>query len=308
VTRPLVSIVTPSYNQAAFLEETIRSVLEQDYEPLEYIVVDDGSTDGSAAIVERYSERLAWWTIQENAGQATALNRGFERAQGELLGFVSSDDTLLPGSISHLAAAFGADAELLLAYGDALYVDERRETIGRLEGRRWDLREMARTGQQAVPQPASLWSRRAWELAGPFNERAWALFDTEFYLRLAVRGRAAYIGGPLATFRLHPASKEMSRPERMAADCERFADEFFGSAGLPPELRPYSRAGRASFYRRAALGYYAAGDIRRARRLFLRSLIRPRGLRMKQLRRLVWTLVPEPLRRLRSSTAVGVER
>ena len=102
MTRPLVSIVTPSFNQAAFLEETIRSVLEQDYEPIEYLVVYDGSTDSSPEIVERYADRLAWWTRQENAGQVAALNRGFERATGEYMGYLNSDDTLLPGAVSQL--------------------------------------------------------------------------------------------------------------------------------------------------------------------------------------------------------------
>src|SRR5207237_1194192 len=95
--RPLVSIVTPSYNQARFLGETIRSVLDQDYPAVEYIVVDDGSSDDSVEIIRRYEDRLAWWTAQPNAGQVAAINRGFEHATGKLMGFLNSDDTLLPG-------------------------------------------------------------------------------------------------------------------------------------------------------------------------------------------------------------------
>src|SRR5947208_5614134 len=121
---PLVSIVTPSYNQVAFVEDTIRSVLEQDYEPIEYVVVDDGSTDGSVEIVRRYEDRLTAAIAQENAGQVAALNRGFARTSGEYMGYLNSDDTLLPGAISRLAAELESDPNLLLVYGDALYADE----------------------------------------------------------------------------------------------------------------------------------------------------------------------------------------
>src|SRR5262245_36795152 len=99
---PRVSIVTPSYNQAQFLEETMLSVLEQDYPNIEYVVVDDGSTDGSVEIIRRHADRLAWWTHQENAGQVAAINRGFERTSGELMAYLNSDDTLLPGAVTEM--------------------------------------------------------------------------------------------------------------------------------------------------------------------------------------------------------------
>jgi hypothetical protein len=208
-----------------------------------------------------------------------------------------------------LVAEFERDPKLLLAYGDAVYIDDRGASLGALEAREWDLAAMARSGMQAVPQPASLWSRRAWELAGPFNERAWALFDTEFFLRLATYGPASRVREPLAAFRLHPASKQMSRLQVMAVECVRFADEFFGSRELPVALRPFARAGRASFYRRAALAYEAAGDSGAARRLFLRSLaLRPWGMSRKQLRRLLRAFVPVAVirrRRAPASSEVG---
>jgi hypothetical protein len=221
------------------------------------------------------------------------------------MGFVNSDDTLLPGAVSRMVAEFERDPELLLVYGSATWTDERSQPVGTLEAGEWDAAELARTGKQPVPQPASLWSRRAWELAGPFNLDLWSLFDTEFYLRLAVAGRAVRLPPPpLATFRLHAGSKSMSRFERMADECVRFAEGFYGGPDLPASLRPYARQGRASFYRRAALNCYAAGDLARARRLFTRALLlSPRGIDRKQASRLVRSFVPERIvRRRRART------
>src|ERR671938_917569 len=124
VRRPVVSIVTPSYTQAEFLEETIRSVLEQDYGPIEYVVVDGGSADGSVEIIRRYEDRLAWWTSEPDRGQAHALNKAFTRARGDYVGWLCADDTLLSGAIGRLVAALEADLGAVLAYGDAIYTDE----------------------------------------------------------------------------------------------------------------------------------------------------------------------------------------
>ena len=110
---PRISIVTPSYNQARFLEKTIRSVLDQEYPNLEYIVMDGGSDDGSVEILRRYSNRLTYWRSSRDDGQADAIKRGFTLATGDILGWVNSDDLLLPGSLEHVAHQFrqhrGAD-------------------------------------------------------------------------------------------------------------------------------------------------------------------------------------------------------
>jgi glycosyltransferase involved in cell wall biosynthesis len=290
---PLVSIVTPSYNHAAYLEETMLSVLEQDYPRIEYVVVDDGSTDGSPEIIRRYEDRLAWWTRQENAGQPAALNRGFAHTSGELLGFLNSDDTLLPGAVSAFVEAFGDDRDLLLVYGDALTRQNGRE-IGTLRARDWVPHALVRTGANPVPQQASMWRREAWELAGPFDEGSFFFFEYEFLVRLAVHGRARRLERPLATFRLHPASKTVEPSTAKAEDAARLADTFFTGPMFPPELRRHARRGRASYHLRAAFVYYQAGRIARARRHFVRALLlAPRAFSRLHVLLFTKSLVPE---------------
>jgi glycosyltransferase involved in cell wall biosynthesis len=272
VADPLVSIVTPSYNQAAFLEETILSVLDQDYPHIEYVVVDDGSTDESVEIIRRHSERLAWWTRQENAGQAAALNLGFAHTSGDLLGFVNSDDALLPGTVATLVEALGDDPALLLVYGDAITRQDGRD-IGTLCAREWDPRHLVRTGQNPVPQQASMWRRIAWEQAGPFDEGSFFFFEYEFLVRLSLLGRAKRLDRPLAVFRLHAESKTVGPSSAKAEDAVRIAETFLTGPRVPPQLRRYARRGRASFHLRAAFIYYQAAHIARARREFLRALL-----------------------------------
>jgi glycosyltransferase involved in cell wall biosynthesis len=295
MTRPLVTVVTPSYNQAAFLEETIRSVLEQDYEPIEYVVVDGASTDGSVEIVRRYEDRLAWWTSESDHGQAHALNKGFRRAGGEYLAWLNSDDTLLPGAVSRLVGELERDPGVVLAYGDAVWLDDRSRRIGYQPAREWDVAAMARSGSAHVLQPASLWRREAWERAGPLDESFHYVFDTVFFLRMATVGRARHLAEPLAGYRIHPASKTYSEPLPKIEEYLRLADEVF-TAGA---LRPYARAGRASYYRRAAWSLWNLGELSRARRTFLRSLVLNPAMSRGTAAKMVRTLVPGPLVRRR---------
>ena len=119
----LVSIITPSYNQANFLETTISSVLEQDYPRIEYIIADGGSTDGSLEIIQRYASRLGWWVSERDKGQADALNQGFTHAQGEVLAYLNSDDTYQPGAVAEAVAFLQAHPQVGMVYGDANFID-----------------------------------------------------------------------------------------------------------------------------------------------------------------------------------------
>jgi glycosyltransferase involved in cell wall biosynthesis len=301
MTRPLVSIVTPSYNQAQFLEETILSILDQDYPSIEYVVVDDGSTDGSLDIINRYADRLHWWTQQENAGQVAAINRGFEHTGGALMTYINSDDTLLPGAVSEMVAAFEEDPDLVMVYGDSVYTDADSNQTGLLPSREWDPPTMVRKCDNHVVQPSSMWTRNAWDQAGPFDERGYYFFDFELYLRFSVLGPVKHVARPWSTYRLHADSKSDGAQLGKAMDYLRFADDFLTSDRLPATLRLHAREGRASARVAAANNLYGELELGRARRWLWEALaLHPGSASRSSLSLAAKSLLPKPVvRRLR---------
>lgn len=300
--RPLVSIVTPSYNQARYLEESIRSVLEQDYPNIEYIVVDGGSTDGSREIIERYADRLAWWSSGADGGQAAALNDAFARAKGDILGWLNSDDTLLPGSISTVVAALEEDPDVLLVYGDAVFIDEHSRETGRFHSADLDPVEMARTCVDHINPQGALFRRRALEVAGPLE--GFYTFDFEFVMRIGIAGPVRRLPDPVATFRLHPESKSMGVPVRRASDYLEMYDRFF-SRELPREVRAIEAEGRSRALIWAGELYYAGLEHRLARGAFLHAArLYPRSVTPRLLGLVARTLLPRAaVRRLRARRA-----
>jgi glycosyltransferase involved in cell wall biosynthesis len=210
--RPKLSIVTPSFNQAAFLERTLLSVLDQKYENLEYIVVDGGSTDGSREIIERFADRLAWWTSEPDEGQTHGLNKGLRRATGEIVGFINSDDYYLPGAFDRAVDAF-ADTERRWVVGASRFVDERdrvtevwRPTLPRRPRYRWIV------GPVGWPQPSTFWRRTLFETFGLFREDMHYAFDIEFGLRLALANELPEtIADELAVRVVHSGAKSWDR-------------------------------------------------------------------------------------------------
>ena len=303
--QPLVSIVTPSFNQAEFLEETIRSVLDQAYANVEYLVVDGGSTDGSVEIIRRYAERLAWWTSEPDRGQAHALNKGFAQARGEYVGWICSDDTLLPGALSRLVDALESDRTLALAYGDALYTDEHSVHKERALSGPWDPARMVGEAQVRNQQPATLYRRSACDAVGPLDERAWYFLDFEFTVRLAGEGGGVHLPEPLATYRIHPGGKSTGQPVLKARDALRCADEFMATELVPEALRAYTRPGRAALCRMAGQNFYAALELGQARRAYLRAAaLVPRALPPSALK----TFLPTPLVRELRARRLGQAR
>ena len=265
--RPLVSVVVPSYQQGRFLEQALRSVLEQEYEPLEVIVVDGGSSDETVEVIRRHEDRLAWWTSESDHGQAHALNKGFARAGGEVLGWLASDDVLEPGAVARVVDELEERPDVVLVYGEALFVDESGAELFALEPRAFDIEAMVRACANHVVQPGSLFRRRAWELAGPLNENGHYLFDFEFALAVGREGPVARIPDRLALYRVHPDSKSGGGSLLKARDYVRFADEFLAESGLPGAAE-----GRGSAYLAAGDYFYDAGELAEARRTLVASL------------------------------------
>jgi len=211
--QPLVSIVTPSFNQAPYLEATIRSVLEQDYPNLEYIIVDGGSTDGSLEIIRRYAHRLAWWVSEKDRGQTDAINKGFARAKGEILAWLNSDDTYQPGAVSEAAAFLQSRPEVGLVYGEANFIDENGHVIGHFPAAQTNYRRLRR-GYVHIPQQAAFFRAELWRKVAPLDPSFYFAMDYDLWVRLAALAPIQYVPRTWANFRLHTQGKTIAADER----------------------------------------------------------------------------------------------
>lgn len=238
---PRVSIVTPSYNQARFLEQTIQSVLEQDYPNLEYFVMDGGSTDGSLEIIQRYAPRLAGWVCEKDRGQTDALNKGFARATGQILAWLNSDDTYEPGAVSAAVAALTSRPDAAAIYGEANFIDENGRTIGRFPAAQTDLPRLRR-GYVHVPQQATFFRGDLWRAIGPLDPSFYFAMDYDLWVRLAGRGPLVYLPGQVwANFRLHSGAKTIAADDRCWPEMLRVHYRDGGSRLAPIVFKYYLR-------------------------------------------------------------------
>ncbi len=212
-TLPRVSIITPSYNQARFLEETMRSVLEQDYPNIEYIVIDGGSSDGSQEIIQKYAERLAHWQSQKDKGQTDAINQGFARATGEILAWLNSDDILYPGAVRAAVRQLQNHPEVGMVYGDCDWINADGKVIGAFPAAQTDLRKLRR-GYVHIPQQTAFFRADLWRDAGPLDDSFYFAMDYDLWTRLAARAPLLYVKQRWAAFRLHEGAKSIAADDR----------------------------------------------------------------------------------------------
>lgn len=223
--RPTITLVTPSLNQGAFVERTVRSVLGQEGGfDLEYLVFDGGSTDGALDVLRRYEGRLRL-VVEPDAGQASAINKGLRAARGDVVGWLNSDDLLYPGALARVAAAFAARPGLVWLHGGCEIVDEQDRPIRRWVSayKRYRCRRYSRLGllvENFVSQMTVFWRRSAMERVGYLDETMRYSFDYEYWLRLSALGDPLYLDDRIAAFRWYAASKSGSSFERQFREDE----------------------------------------------------------------------------------------
>jgi hypothetical protein len=243
----LVSIITPSYNQAAFLEQTIQSVLSQDYSSIEYLLVDGGSTDGSLEIIEKYHHRFAWWVSEPDSGQAQAINKGMSRANGEIVGWLNSDDLYLAGVVSQAVAALTAKPELGFVYGDAITIDAAGNLLSPLKFKDYTLLDLI--GFRIICQPAVFMRRSVLEQAGYLDDSYHFLLDHQLWIRLARQAPFQHVPATWAAARHHPSAKNVAQAAGFGQEAFRILDWMRTDPELAPLVHAHQRRIQAGAHR-----------------------------------------------------------
>lgn len=233
---PLVTIITPAYNRASLVAETIESVLNQDYPHLEYIILDDGSSDGTLEVIKRYDGRLRWES-HSNMGETRTVNRGFELARGEIVGVVNSDDPLLPGAVTKLVAALVAHPEVVVVYPDWQIINESGEPMQKMSSPDFSgAADMIRR-HHCLPGPGAFFQRSVIEKIGGRDPLYRYVGDLEFWFRAACVGTFLRVPEVLATFRVHTDSASISaKGELMSQEHIKMTEAFFVRPDLPAEI------------------------------------------------------------------------
>lgn len=229
---PLVSIVTPSYNQGRFIEETILSVLNQDYPNIEYIVMDGGSTDETLEILKKYNDRLIWIS-DKDGGQTDAINKGLQIARGEILAYLNSDDTYLPGAIRKAVHYLVAEKpESKFVYGEGYHISDKGEIIDRYPTESFNLERLAETC--FICQPTTFWKREVIDAIGFFNDDLNYAMDYDYWIRLAFKYKNLnHINDFLANSRFYLDTKTLSKSLEVHTEILTIVKKHYGKGNVP---------------------------------------------------------------------------
>jgi glycosyltransferase involved in cell wall biosynthesis len=286
---PRFSVVTPSYNQAAYLEQTILSVLDQGYPDLEYIIVDGGSSDGSLEIIQKYQKHLSWWVSERDHGQADAVNKGFARCTGELVGWVNSDDLFEPGALLDAAQVMQANPQYGIVYGDVRSIDSA--------GKMFNLMRFGDYGLAGlmcfdiIGQPGAFLRRSVLQQSGYLDVSYNLLLDHELWLRMAQAAPIHYVPRVWAAGRFHSGAKNTAQAAHYGADAYRIIAWMQTQPGLAAEFKRLQSRIWAGAHRLNARYLLDAGLTRAALKFYAKSLAAHPPTALREWHRMLYGLL-----------------
>lgn len=269
---PLVSIVTPTYNQSAYLRETVESVLGQDYPHIEHLVIDDGSTDDTPRVLAEYTGRVEW-ERHDNMGQTPTINKGWQRSRGQIVTWLNSDDTLLPGAVSKAVEYLVRRPEVGIVFGDTFFTEDDGTPIERSKPRgTFDYTEFVVECENPIAQPSAFIRRTVVDDTGLLDPHYYYFMDWDFWLRAGARHRIEYTPELFSTYRLHPESKTVAQAAKAAPELERMYSNYFNGDNVPQEIRRQQSRATANMHFTSGGYFIKGGDPRGAARAAFRAL------------------------------------
>lgn len=208
---PLVSVITPSWNSASYIEQTILSVINQSYTNVEYIIVDGGSTDGTLDIIRKYENLISYWISEPDSGMYQAINKGMQRASGGIVAYLNSDDLYYPNTIARVVDFFADNPSVDLVYGNLDFNDENGNRLFTRIYPRFSWNHFVSANHAMIGQPAAFWRSGLLEKVGLFDESMKMAADFDFFIRAGMSGRIMHIPDVLAAFRTHASSLTSSQ-------------------------------------------------------------------------------------------------
>jgi glycosyltransferase involved in cell wall biosynthesis len=284
-----VSIITPSYNQAAFLEQTIRSVLGQGYPELEYILVDGGSTDGSLEIIQKYADQLTWWVSEPDQGQADAINKGFSRATGEIIAWLNSDDLYAPGAIVEAVKILDENPDVGLVYGNAVSFDQDGHPLNDLIFADWGLEGLA--AFKIICQPAVFIRRAVLKQAGYLDENYHMMLDHQLWLRIARLTEIKHIPRLWAFARHHAGAKNVAQAPKFGEEAFRVFEWMQTQPDLAEIIKNNQSTVMAMLYRFNGRYQLDGGQAWSALKSYLRSFRFQPGIALQEWHRMVFAML-----------------
>ncbi|NOR23114.1 MAG: glycosyltransferase [Desulforhopalus sp.] len=266
---PTISIVTPSYNQGQFIEETIRSILLQGYPNLEYIISDGGSTDDTVEVIKKYEPWLTYWASEPDRGQSHAINKGLKRVSGEVIAYLNSDDIYLSGTVQRALSYMTDQKEVDLVYGDCCVINDESQTVSVWRSRPFDL--LVELCQNFIYQPTVFMKRKVLEVIGFFDEELHHTMDVDYWLRAATQMRFGYLPSELAGFRITEGSKTGTSLLPFAAERERTLEKFFDSTS-DPKVAKWRNSAFSWHHYHAGTQFYVENKRDLARRDFFEAI------------------------------------